>query len=76
MGDDILMREILLTAWVNFATYGDPTPPNSVFEWLPQTPDSEHLFWNISGIEPTMSTNKDIQERWDLWNDVLGYKLS
>ena len=76
MGYDILMREILLTAWVNFASYGDPTPPNSFFDWLPQTPDSEHLFWNISGIEPTMSTNKDIQERWDLWNDVLGYKLS
>merc|ERR1712073_47755 len=53
-GDDLLMREILLNAWINFATYGDPTPPDSGFDWVPQTPSTQHIFWYISNLEPTM----------------------
>ena len=73
-GDDLLMRDILLSAWVNFASYGDPTPPDSGLYWSPQKPDSEHLFWYISGLEPKMNTTQDIQGRWNIWNEVLGSK--
>lgn len=75
-GVDISMREILLSAWINFATYGDPTPPDSGFDWLPQAPNTQHLFWYISNSGPTMSTTQGIEERWDLWNNILGYKVS
>ena len=48
IGNDLLMREILLSAWTNFATYGDPTPPDSGFDWQPQQPNTQHLYWYIS----------------------------
>ena len=28
-GNDLVMREMMLSTWTNFAIYGDPTPPNS-----------------------------------------------
>ena len=72
-GEDLVMREMLLSAWTNFVTYGDPTPPNSGSPtWLPQMPNSDHLFWYISSSEPTMSTTQEIQDRWNLWKDLFG----
>ena len=71
-GNDLIMRDILVSAWTNFAKFGDPTPPDSGFEWQPQKPNSEHLFWYISSLEPSMGTSKDIEERWTLWNNLLG----
>ena len=38
---------------------------DSKFDWLPQTPDTQHLYWYISNLEPTMSTTQEIE-------DVLG----
>ena len=71
-GNDLVMREMMLSTWTNFATYGDPTPPDSGLAWLPQLPNSDHLFWYISSSEPTMTTTPEIQERWNLWHDMLG----
>ena len=71
-GNDIVMREMMLETWTNFATYGDPTPPDSGLDWLPQLSNSEHLFWYISSSEPTMTTTPEIQERWKIWHDMLG----
>lgn len=34
---DILMTEAMVTMWVNFATYGNPTPSGSSFKWQPTT---------------------------------------
>ena len=34
--DDMLIRELMTSLWANFATYGDPTPPNSGLSWTPQ----------------------------------------
>ena len=73
-GEDLVVRDLLLSAWTNFASYGDPTPPNTGSAWLPQMPNSDHLFWYISSPEPTMSTTQEIQDRWTLWNDLFGYK--
>ena len=66
------MRDMLLSFWTNFAAFGDPTPPDSGFDWQPQEPNSEHLFWYMSSLEPSMSTTQYIQDRWNLWNDILG----
>ena len=63
---------MLLSFWTNFAAFGDPTPPDSGFDWQPQEPNSEHLFWYMSSLEPSMSTTQYIQDRWNLWNNVLG----
>ena len=71
-GNDLIMRDIMVSAWTNFAKFGDPTPPDSGFEWQPQKPNSEHLFWYISSLEPSMGTSKNIEERWTLWNNLLG----
>ena len=75
-GNDMAIRELLLAAWINFATYGDPTPPGSEFDWLPQMSNTKHNFWYISSLEPTMNSTQDIQDRWHLWNDLLGSKSS
>lgn len=34
---DIQMREAMVKMWVNFATYGNPTPTGSAFKWEPAT---------------------------------------
>ena len=75
-GNDFAIRELLLQTWINFATYGDPTPPGSEFDWLPQMSNTKHNFWYISSLEPTMNSTQDIQDRWQLWNDLLGSKSS
>ena len=69
--DDTLVREIMTTAWTNFATYGDPTPPDSGLSWTPQVPNSDYQYWNISGSAPVMSTSQEIQDRMAFWEQVL-----
>ena len=63
-------------AWTNFAKYGDPTP-DSRFSWTPvEAGMSETIqFWNISGPEPFMQTNSKLQDRMDLWKQVMGNEL-
>ena len=34
--EDVLIRELMTSLWTNFATCGDPTPPNSGLSWTPQ----------------------------------------
>ena len=56
------MRDMLLSFWTNFAAYGDPSPPGSGFDWLPQKPNSEHVFWYMSSLDPKMSTTPETLE--------------
>ena len=30
-GNDVKVKDVMTNAWVNFATYGDPTPPGKMF---------------------------------------------
>ena len=69
--DDLTVREIMATAWTNFAKYGDPTPPDSEFEWTPQSDGFEHHFFNISGPSSAMASSQFIQDRMTLWDRVL-----
>ena len=65
------VREVMTSAWVNFAINGDPTPPESGLSWIPMGKDSGFQYWNISGPLPIMALSKGIQERMTLWDKVL-----
>ena len=70
-----MVRDIMITAWTNFAKYGNPTPDtNSGLSWTPTriNPDFTQNYWNISGTSPQMATSRDIQARMDLWKQVVG----
>ena len=69
--EDATVRDIMISAWTNFAIYGDPTPPDSDLSWTPLAPDSEHQYWNIFGSSPVMATSQELQERMALWDKVL-----
>ena len=70
-GDDISVQKIMTQAWTDFATYGDPTPPGSEFNWTPLENISHFHFWNISGPNPTMDHSDTIQERMETWHNIL-----
>ena len=63
----------MISAWTNFAKYGNPTPPpvpDFGLNWTPAWPELQHFF-NISGTSPQMATNQDIQARMDLWRQIF-----
>ena len=70
-GDDITVKNIMTSAWTNFAKIGDPTPPGSDFSWTPLGNVSYNNFWNISGPNPAMEHNEYIQERMEAWKYIL-----
>ena len=71
-GDDLVVRDVMSSAWTNFAIYGDPTPPGSYLSWTPVDPKSElQNYWNISGTNPTMATSHEIHNRMMLWDQIM-----
>ena len=62
MSNDLIVRDIMASAWTNFAIYGDPTPPgSSSLSWTHVDPASGlQQYWNISGSEATMATSQEI----------------
>lgn len=64
--EDLKVRDIMTTMWTNFATYGDPTPDDSLgFKWEPLTTENyPHLNINLS---PTMEEDSrtEIREFWE-----------
>ena len=72
-GNDEIVRGLMSSAWTNFAIFGDPTPPGtSSFSWTPVDPNSElQQYLNISGVNPTMTTSQEIQNRMKIWNEVM-----
>ncbi|XP_068220139.1 venom carboxylesterase-6-like [Palaemon carinicauda] len=64
--DDLKMRDIMTKLWVNFATYGDPTPDDSLgFKWEPVSKENySHLNLNLS---PAMEEDSrtEIREFWE-----------
>ena len=74
LADDLIVRDIMASAWTNFAIYGDPTPPGSSSSllWTPVDPASSlQQYWNISGTKPTMTTSQEIQNRMNLWDEIM-----
>ena len=74
LADDLIVRDIMASAWTNFAIYGDPTPPGSSnsLSWTSVDPASNlQQYWNISGNKPTMTTSQEIQNRMNLWDKIM-----
>ena len=71
--EDALVSDTITSAWVNFAMYGDPTPPGSDIFWAPVNPAESNIlqFWNISDLSPSMQRNEKLQERMNLWDMVM-----
>ena len=65
------IRDLMTTTWANFAKYGDPTPPDSGLSWTPQAPGAPPQYLNINGPNPVMEYSQNIQDRMQLWKDVI-----
>ena len=52
----------MTTAWTNFAKYGDPTPPDSGYAWLPRN-ENVNNFFDISGSKSAMAISEEDKER-------------
>ena len=71
--EEIALRTTMVSAWTNFAKYGDPTPPDSGLRpWEPIFAGKEPLYWNITGPEPIMDMSPILLERMEKWEEVLG----
>jgi carboxylesterase type B len=72
-GTDIEVSELMVSAWANFAAYGDPTPPSDMLEsaWLPVGKDN-FQYLNISGPSPQMEYSEDIGTRMQFWTELMG----
>jgi len=75
--EDSLLREVMVTAWTNFAKFGDPSSINVYgpsWNWTPLKEGLPHSFLNISSpMAPLleMETNKQINDRMDFWAQLL-----
>ncbi|KAL5279766.1 CES5A.2 family protein [Megaselia abdita] len=73
---DIIMREAMITLWVNFATYGNPTPSGGAFKWEPTT----KYPWNYARLGSQdlsdwyILRNEDnyARERVEFWKSLKG----
>ena len=58
----------VISNWVGFAANG-----TSNLSWTSIENDTKHrhVYWNISGQNPAMTYSQKINERMDLWDQVL-----
>lgn len=75
-GSDLEVSDWLVSAWTNFATFGDPTPPSDTQQsvWLPAEPGNYH-YLNISGSNPGMEYAEDIELRIQFWTEIMTKKV-
>ena len=69
-GDDLLVKNKMVNAWVDFISFGKPI---EVENWVPVQNTQDHLYLNISSPTPMMSNSSYIRERMILWEDVLSF---
>ena len=73
-GTDIVVKELMTSAWTDFAIHGHPTPPEkSHLTWTELsmiTPQNQ--YFNISGPDSAMDSSKNIEERMALWDQIMG----
>jgi len=73
-GEDLIISNLMATAWTEFARSGQPSTPDFPLDWNPTWPGAglENWFFNISGATSGMDSSADIRARMDLWDRVLG----
>ena len=73
---DFLMSQTLISLWINFAKYGNPTPPFNddiaSFNWGQAASETFPLFANISGSVPYMvELSEHYNKRMAFWTQLL-----
>ena len=77
MEEDMKVSKRLMSLWINFAKYGDPTPPwnenkNDEFYWASASSETFPLYANISGSVPSMvEYSEEYNRRMGFWTQLL-----
>ena len=60
----------MINAWVDFISFGEFTDSDA---WDPINAaiELQHNYWNISGPNPSMSYNAEIEARMFIWQFVM-----
>ena len=67
--EEFAVKDFMVSSWVNFAIYGDPTPPGSTYSWTPSM--QANVFMNISGFNPqVMEFNDNLKNRMKFWQNL------
>ena len=72
-GKDAKVREIMISSWTNFASFGNPTPSSefSKFNWTTSIDFPLENYLDISGPEPMMKQfNDNIIRRMKFWETL------
>lgn len=71
-GTDLEVADLMVSAWTNFATFGDPTPPSDtqMITWLPASPGI-YQYLNISGTDAHMEYSEDVKARMEFWTELM-----
>ena len=70
-GTDLEVSDLMISAWTNFAAFGDPTPPDMLdVTWLPAEPGNLQ-YLNISGPNPQMAYADNIRDRMQFWTELM-----
>ena len=62
----------MIDFWVDFIFSGNPNILQG--QWSPV--DKEHRYLNISGLHSFMCNSETLQERMDLWEEIMSNKTS
>merc|ERR1712013_387667 len=70
-GTDLEVSDLMISAWTNFAAFGDPTPPDMLdVTWVPAEPGNLQ-YLNISGPIPQMAYADNIRDRMQFWTELM-----
>ena len=72
-GKDAKVREIMISSWTSFASFGNPTPSSefSKFNWTTSIDFPLENYLDISGPEPKMKQfNDKIIKRMKFWETL------
>ena len=70
-GTDLEVSDLMISAWTNFAIFGDPTPPDMLdVTWLPIGPGN-FQYLNISSPNPQMAYADNIRDRMEFWTELM-----
>ena len=70
---DTEVKDLMIEAWTNFASNGDPNGMKIGAKNVWETIDEGRKYWNISGTQPTMEFSDEIRERMTFWDSIMNY---
>lgn len=64
--EDQQVRNVMMSAWTNFAEFGDPKNG-----WTKSILDSDQQYWNITGALPSMEGRQEVKNRMKFWDQLF-----